>query len=827
MAGSFGGSVKLTGESEYTRALKNINSNLKAVSSELKVVSTEFSNNGTKVKDLQNQNDALNKKLKEEQSIVKVCSSAIKEFTEQQIKNKNEIDKLKSSLDSEKQNLDKMKNSTIATSDEIKKQEKVISDLEKKLSKSESAYDSNNRKINDYTIKMNNAKAECSNLSKKIDDNNNVLDKAGNKTKNLEKSVKEFSDEEERAGKNTLTLGDLIKGNLISEGIIAGVKGLTGAMKNLGSSLLDVGKSALKSYADNEQLVGGVETLFKNSSGIVQDYANNAYKTAGLSANDYMETVTSFSASLLQSLNGDTAKSAEVADMAITDMADNANKMGTSMESIQTAYQGFAKQNYTMLDNLKLGYGGTKSEMERLLKDAQKISGVKYDISNLNDVYSAIHVIQGELGITGTTAKEANETISGSIASMKSAYQNLLAGIANENVDLESLVYNFVESIGTVADNIMPRIPIIIEGIIEAGIKGLYMVLPKVVEAGTTLLESLVNGLGSNFDMIFNAISDVISQIIDAVTQLLPQFTNIAVQVIMELAQVLIQNLPQIIECGIQIAVSLVQGISQQLPTLIPQIIDAILQVIPILIDNLPLFIEAGVQLIVGLALGLIQAIPKIIDSIPKIINSLVNYITKNGPQLVVTGIKLIVALSKGLIQAIPQIVASIPKIISSIVKGFATGVRNMKSIGKNLVQGIWNGISDATGWILDKIRGFGKSVLKGIKSIFGIHSPSTVFRDEVGKNLALGLGLGFENEMIDVSKQMIGAIPSEFNVTPTISTELKSNKLIVPLESEQKQSSGNFTAIINNNSKYTSPAENIRLLRKEYDLHKLKYGKV
>ena len=195
------------------------------------------------------------------------------------------------------------------------------------------------------------------------------------------------------------------------------------------AGLVAITKSAIANYAEYEQLVGGVDTLFKDSSKKVQEYANNAYKTAGISANEYMETVTSFSASLLQSLGGDTDKAASVADMAITDMSDNANKMGTDIGRIQDTYQGFAKQNYTMLDNLKLGYGGTKTEMERLLKDATAISGVKYDISNLNDVYQAIHVIQGELDITGTTAKEASTTIQGSISSMKSAWTNLITSM--------------------------------------------------------------------------------------------------------------------------------------------------------------------------------------------------------------------------------------------------------------------------------------------------------------------------------------------------------------------------------------------------------------
>ena len=533
MAGSFGGTVKLTGESEYASALKNINSNLKAVSSELKLVSTEFTNNGNKIGDLRSKNDALNKKLQEEQNVVKTCSDAIKDFTEQQSKNKNQIDKLRSSLDIEKTTLDKMKNSTTATSEEISKQEKIVADLSKELSKSESAYDSNSRKINDYKVKLNDAKTQCSDLSKEIQDNNNILSKTKDNFKDNAKSVKDFATEEEKAGNNTLTLGDLIKGNLISEGIIAGIKGLAGAMKTVGSALLDIGKSAIDSYANYEQLIGGVETLFKDSAGIVEGYANNAYKTAGLSANDYMETVTSFSASLLQSLNNDTAKSAEVADMAITDMSDNANKMGTDMSMIQSAYQGFAKQNYTMLDNLKLGYGGTKSEMERLLKDAQKISGVKYDISNLSDVYNAIHVIQGELGITGTTAKEASTTIQGSVASMKSAWSNLLTGVADDNADWGTLVNNFVDSVVTAGDNLLPRIEIAVEGIGLLITDGLALLLQNVVPMGMQLIQNLITGMANQLPDIIPSINGAMGMIINGIVAMLPQILQMGIQIIL------------------------------------------------------------------------------------------------------------------------------------------------------------------------------------------------------------------------------------------------------------------------------------------------------
>lgn len=299
-----------------------------------------------------------------------------------------------------------------------------------------------------------------------------------------------------------------------------------------------IGKQALDSYADFEQLVGGVETLFKESAAIVQEYADEAYKSAGLSANEYMETVTSFSASLLQSLGGDTEAAAKKANRAIVDMSDNANKMGSSMESIQNAYQGFAKANYTMLDNLKLGYGGTKEEMQRLLNDAKAISGIEYDISSYADIVDAIHVIQEEMGIAGTTAKEASSTITGSIASMKSAWQNLLTGLANDDVDLSGLVAKFVDSAGTVADNVLPRVEVILVGIADAigqiiPIIGERLpvlfesILPPLIEGAVALVNGLVAALPVLLEILLPQVPYIIEQIGLALIAVFPQLLEV------------------------------------------------------------------------------------------------------------------------------------------------------------------------------------------------------------------------------------------------------------------------------------------------------------
>lgn len=696
---SFGGSVKLSGESEYRKALRDITSSLKEVSSELKLTNIQFTNGEKTVKETKTSYDSANNTIKE--------------------------------------------------------QREKVNELRETLKQAEKQYGSNNEKVKLFKTQLNNAESQLASMEEQTDKS----------TKEIKEMKKGFDD----AGSGALKFGDILKANVLSEAIVSGIKKLGSVVKEVGSAFIKIGKQALDSYADYEQLVGGVETLFKDNASTVENYANNAYKTAGLSANEYMETVTAFSASLLQSLNGDTAKSAEVADMAITDMADNANKMGTSMDMIQNAYQGFAKQNYTMLDNLKLGYGGTKSEMERLLADAQKISGVKYDISNLNDVYQAIHVIQGELGITGTTAKEASTTIQGSVSAMKSAWQNMLTGIADDNADFDGLINNLVDSIGTAAENIMPRVQIIIDGVIAL-----------VGQLGEKIVEHLPE--------ILETCSNIFTQIIDSIGTFAPQIGVAAFQIVNALITGIASNLPAILEAGIELLVELITGISQTLPQLIPVMVDAILTMAETLIDNIDTIIEAGIELIIALAEGLIEALPKLIEKIPTIIEKLVTKLTNPEMigKIIQAAARLIVELGIGLIKAIPQLLSKIPQIISTIVKGLMNGVRSLKDVGKNLLKGLWEGMSGLGTWLWNKVKGMLNGLTDKIKNFFGIHSPSTLFKDEIGENLALGLGEGFTDTMKNVTTDMQNAIPTEFdtsmeiNSTKSIETNQNNNSYLV-----------------------------------------------
>lgn len=560
--------------------------------------------------------------------------------------------------------------------------------------------------LNEYTLKyqesLNKATARLNEMQSELRDTTSEM--------------RDMDDAMDDGTKKALSFGDVLKANLASDAIVSGVRAVASAIKEAAAALVDLGKQSIMGFAEQEQLIGGVDTLFKESSAQVQQYANDAYKTAGLSANQYMETVTSFSASLLQSLGGDTAAAAQKADQAITDMSDNANKLGTDMTSIQNAYQGFAKANYTMLDNLKLGYGGTKEEMQRLLADAEKISGVKYDLSSYADIVDAIHVVQTEMGITGTTAKEAATTIQGSANAMKSAWSNLITGMSNENLDLDKLVQNVIDSVNTFADNLIPRLQIMLPRFAEGLNKLVTGLIPYVGPALELLLPSLVQGIGGLVSGIVQALPAAVEAITAVIPMLVEQLTIL---------------LPQIISAGVEIIAALASGIGENLPALIPAVVDAIITITEGLIDHIDLLIIAAGQLIAGLA--------------------------------------------QGLIEAIPRLIGRLPEIIGAIVKGLLKGLAAIGEVGSQLVHGLFNGISNAATWLYEKVKGWASSVVGWIKDFFGIHSPSKVFADEVGKFIPPGITLGVEQAMPramrDMGKQLsaLSAIPMPGSTTTNL----------------------------------------------------------
>lgn len=541
---------------------------------------------------------------------------------------------------------------------------------------------------------------------------------------------------------------------------------MSSVMKGIGSSAIKVGKGlavagaaaatavtalvskSVGAFADYEQLTGGVETLFGAGGRSVEEYAqsvgksvsdiqgkydslmsaqnvvlenaNKAYMTAGMSANEYMDTVTGFSASLISSLGGDTNKAADYANSALVDMSDNANKMGTDMESIKNAYQGFAKQNYTMLDNLKLGYGGTQEEMKRLLSDAEKLTGQKYDISSFADITQAIHAIQTQMDITGTTAKEASTTISGSWGSLKAAFQNVLVGLTTGGDMFDQSLDALINTAVTFGQNIIPAIKGALSGVGYL-IEGLAPVIgetipplindlaPTLANSAVSLISSLVNGLTQNATQFSECLSNMIIVAVAGISTVVPQLLDAASKIVSNLMQGLTNSMPQIVNGAVTLVEGLVNG----------------------LVNNIPLLIMGAVQLVASLANGLIANLPRIIDAGVNLITGIVSASYSMMPQIIQNGMQLVVNLAVGLVRAIPQLIAALPRITGAIVKGFKSvnwfdlGLQLIKSIWegiKSIGSEMWNGVKEKTSELWGGVKNVVSEKLNNIKSAYDAH---------------------------------------------------------------------------------------------------------
>jgi phage-related protein len=531
-----------------------------------------------------------------------------------------------------------------------------------------------------------------------------------------------------------------------------------------------IGKALSASISEGaalEQSLGGIETLFKDSADKVKANAAKAYQTAGMSANDYMELTTSFSASLLSSLAGDTSKAADVADMAMVDMSDNANKMGTNMEDIKNAYQGFAKQNYTMLDNLKLGYGGTKSEMERLLADAQKISGVEYNIDNLADVYSAIHVIQGQLDITGTTAKEAATTISGSFNQMKAAAKNVMGEIA-------------------LGMDVGPALNELANTIITFAVGNLLPAVWNVISALPSAIVTFVTALGPQ---LFAAVSGLIPQIASGITTGIPTLYQSAMQLMDQFNIGIQEQLPILLQNGVDFITNIVNGILQNLPQVITMAGNIITYFANTIISMFPTVLSAGASLLLKLVNGIINNLPQIAQAAVTTIVRFVASIGQNLPQILQSGITIIAKLAAGLIRAIPNLVGQIPAIISAIVNAFTS--QNWGSIGINIISGIASGLRSAAHMLWDAVKGVLGGFKENVLAFFGIHSPSR-WGMFVGEMIDTGIANGLtgntsliSNAAEELQKSLKKPVGTslDFAVSGRNSTENENNALIEKLE--------------------------------------------
>lgn len=488
----------------------------------------------------------------------------------------------------------------------------------------------------------------------------------------------------------------------------AAIIGATAAATAIGT----ITKFVIQHYAEYEQLVGGVETLFGAQGLSLKKYAqsigqtveqargkydqliqaqtevmNNAkvaYKTAGMSANDYMNTITSFAAALKQSTANET-EAAKVANQTVIDMADNANKMGTNMEDIQNAYQGFSKQNYTMLDNLKLGYGGTKTEMERLLQDAEKLTGIHYDINNLSDVYNAIHEIQKNLGITGTTAKEAMKTIDGAMKMTKASWDNLLTGLADPKQAVGPLISEFAKSLGILAKNVTPKIKEVFNALPNALIQITPQLMNMIIDLAPSLILAAINLVAG----LVGALPGVIAPIFSQLSSLI----------------------------GSGMIDKIGQSISSNMPTLISKGLDMLLQFSQAILTNLPVLVGMGMKLIFYLVQGLMSALPTLISKVPAIIANLADAFSNSAQTIFAWGVKIIAEIIKGLVMSIPSLIANIPKIIYAI---FAVwNAINWWNLGKGLINGIKNGITSMGGSLTSTAKNLFESLKNSVSNIF------------------------------------------------------------------------------------------------------------
>lgn len=753
MASDVGVKLGVDGEKAFRDSINAVNAQIKALGAEMTAVTATFAKNADSQQALAAKNAVLGNSIDATKSKVSVLTKAI-------ASQKEKLDGLGEALEKAGREFGENSKQAISAQNEYNKQSKKVSDL---------------------TAQLHRAEAELANMDQAVEENKNKMSSWGDGWKGA--------------------------GEKLKAGLAATAAAATAAITAASAAVGALAKSSLGAFASYEQLTGGVETLFKESSDTVMSYADNAYKTAGLSANQYMETVTGFSASLLQSLGGDTEKAAQTADMAMTDMADNANKMGTAMDSIQNAYQGFAKQNYTMLDNLKIGYGGTKEEMERLLADAQQLSGVKYDISSFSDIVEAIHVVQTEMGITGTTAQEASTTIEGSTNAMKAAWTNLVTGIAQEDGDLEGLMSSFTESVATAGSNILPRVQTILENMgaliqemvpqLTAEIPAMIeQVVPPLVEAGGKLLGGLALGLTQAAPQLLEQAQTALAGLRDNFLQLVPtlaqglrektpEFISSGLDLLMGLSASLRENVGMLVDAALELVKSLAQGIADGIPDIIekgPEIVSNLANTIN---DNAPKILKAAFDVIVTLGKGLIDAIPTLVENIPKIISAIVdvwsafnwldlgkNAITflKNG----ITGmISSVQSAGKNVLDAVVNALKSLPKSLADIGKNGLSGLVNAISsflgaaknamasiatgilteikalpakaleIGGNIVSGIVNGLTAGAASAINAVADLASDLLGKAKNALGIHSPSTKFREEVGQYISLGVAEG------------------------------------------------------------------------------------
>ena len=656
----------------------------------------------------------------------------------------------------------------------------------------------------------------------------------------------EFDKGLDEAGGKLQGFGKTIAGGIAGVGKTALAAG-TAAVGAAVAGVSALTSSAVSAYGEYQQMAGGIETLYGDASDQMMEFAKNAYKTAGLSANEYMTTAIESSAAMINSLEGDVYKAAEMSDMAIRDMSDNVNKMGTTMESLQNAYRGFSRGNFTMLDNLSLGLSGTKEGMQQLLDKAQELSGVEYDIGSYADIVEAIHIVQESMGITGTTAAEAAGTITGSLGSVKAAWQNLVTGLADPDADLGALIDTVVQTGTAALSNLVPTItnalggignaieqivPVIGEKLPEL----LESILPSLLSAAMSLVQSFSDALPTVMSILGEQIPTLLNQLIpvlmdsivvisDTIVSMLPQIVQVISQnigviaggigkIISSIGKILVQSFPTIFPMVIQIGVDLLTQLANSFTENADEMISGLLTVVDVIVETLSdpetlmAVLQAGLTILTAVITGITNNLPMLLDTCGTLISNLATFLLEAVPELVVAigengatiitealpqiilgiadaGAELLDKVTDVIAGWIPYVVdfaqttfegigdgisnawewikSKVGEISENVLSWFAEKFLKIADIGKDLVEGLWNGINDAKDWVLDKIKGFGDAILDGLKSFFGIASPSKKTA-EFGRYLVEGLGVGFEDEAPDTFDDIQNALDKGMN---------------------------------------------------------------
>ena len=709
---SFGGTVKLTGESDYRKALSEISSNLKVLNSEMKTVTSQYDKNDKSVENLSSQNEVLNKKIAE--------------------------------------------------------QENKVSILKEALAKSAEETGENSEKTKKWQTELNNAQAELNTLNRKVDENTNAMKEFEQGTKEEADAVEDFGKEAEKSGEKALSLGDIIKANLISDLIKSGLSALADGFKAIGSAMGDC-LSGGAAYADNLITLSAQTGL---STDTLEKY-NAVAELADVSMETFTGSLAKTTKAMGEAQKGSTkyVEAYEQLGVSVTDangnLRDSEDVYWETVDALKgieneterdaLAMELFGKKAQDLNTIIDMGSEGFK-ELEQTAVDMGAVLGGE-GLAALGALDDQMQIFSSTTGATKNILASAfapamSGTLEG-VNALGGAFNGLVAAvISGEGVDQAFyMVSEGLTDLIVGIEEALPQVMTVVGDLFNMLIDLIAEYLPWMIEEGATMLSSLLGGISQNLGSIFPVILSVVQTLVATI----------------------MENLPMIIEMGITMLTSLIDGIANMLPELIPMAIDCVLTIVETLLDNIDLVIDAAINIVLALADGLLEALPDLVDKIPVIIDKLVTAIFNNFPKILEAGVELTIQLAVGLVQAIPQLVSKLPTIIAKIVKGLLEAIPQLIKAGGDLLAGLFQGMLNPT-TIWNSVKSLFNGIIGGIKELFGIHSPSTVFKDEVGKNLALGLGEGFENTMSDVTDEMASAIPTEFDADISTNMNMSGN---------------------------------------------------